>query len=890
MTEEEEKSSIAKSNESQPSTADRLAEMVMKGVAGGGIAAIIGSFTASDIPQKMLSAGIYGTGGAVAGAVLTFVKPIKKTVDRELEEGGDAFVGAMKRQKDRAMPGITGFEKKYLDALKTHCYDLSIEGFKGDLPSLALDDVFVPLQLNSDPMGRANANAVKKIWDLLPKVQPQESDRHFRRLAIIGDPGHGKTTLMKYLTLSFTTDRYKAENAKQLFPVLLLFRSLYSEIQSETSPDLPDLIVKSIKGLPKCGDLQPTMLWVQGKLRKREVLVMLDGLDEVPESRRELVSRWANRQMQEYDTSFILTSRPHGYESADLFTGVQRVNVLDFTVDQKREFLEKWYAVVMWRQKWEMIYRESLRKPESEQLTEESARAQSDDDAKNAAIDLMRQITGNFSLNRLSANPLLVTIIAATHRAFETLPDRRTNLYQKMFNLLLEDRPNRRDTNLTLRSAGDNQEILQGLALGLTQAGKTQFTRREGIALVKDRLVEKKGETSLAPEKFLKEIQQISGLLVGGESDLYQFSHKTFQEFLSAIELKDQDQGHQLIAKLQPRSEALKGWEEVVSFYCAIDRADALVGATLANPSAEALKLMRRVVIEEKSSIGPALRRKLETELEKWASVMSPIATIESSFRRMKRLDDKTEITLEPILEEAIDWMKQEQQSGKFQSVSTDEIKAFCLWLTTIAGLQVEGKLFTYRSATEREIRQVNGTQEFGAYIVRQEINSRYAKLMSYLVAGEWREADQETLVVMLQVRNRESEGYLEVKDLKEFPCEDLQTIDRLWVEASNGHFGFSVQKKIWEECGSPTTSGKEWDRFCVIVGWQNSDATAYVEYKDLKKNPSLSPIGELPIPRIFQSTLEQNSELKRQTVSFLAQRLVDCNTTAFQPSNKNNL
>ncbi len=845
MSEEQEKSSIAKSNDAQPSTADRLAEMVMKGIASGGIAAIIGSFTASDIPQKILSAGMYGTGGAVAGAVLTFAKPFKKTADRELEEGGDAFVGAIKKQKDLAMPGVTGFEKKYLEALKTHCYDLTIEGFKGDLPSLALDDVFVPLRLDSDPSGRVNTNLPKRIWDLLPKVQPQESDRHFRRLAIIGNPGHGKTTLMKYLTLSFTTDRYKTENAKHLFPVLLLFRSLYSEIQSETSPDLPDLIVKSIKGLPKCGELQPTMVWVQAKLKKREVLVMLDGLDEVPEARRELVSRWANRQMQEYDTSFILTSRPHGYEDADLFTGVQRVNVLDFTIDQKRDFLEKWYAVVMWRQKWEMHYRESLRKPESGQLTEEYARAQSDEDAKNAAIDLMRQITGNFSLNRLSSNPLLVTIIAATHRAFETLPDRRTKLYQKMFNLLLEDRPNRRDTNLTLRSAGDNQEILQGLALGLTQSGKTQFTKREGIALIKDRLVEKKGETSLTPEQFLKEIQQISGLLVGGESDLYQFSHKTFQEFLSAIELKDQDQGHQLIAKLQQGNEALTDWEEVMSFYCAIVGADALVNATLASPSGETLKLMRRVVIEEKSSIVPALRKQLETELEKWASVMSPIATIEANFRRMKRLDNKTEITLKPMLDEAIDWMKQEQRSGQFQSVVTDEIKAFCLWLTTLAGLQVEGKLFTYRSATERETQQVNGTQEFGPYIVRQEINPRYAKLMNYLVTGQWEEAHQETDRVMLQVSSQEEQGYLNEDDLKTFPCEDLLTIDRLWVETSNGHFGFSVQKKIWEECGSPMSYNDDYQKFMVKVGWMIGDNL--VIYRDLKFSPSLSLKGELP-------------------------------------------
>ena len=125
---------------------------------------------------------------------------------------------------------------------------------------------------------------------------------------------------------------------------------------------------------------------------------------------------------------------------------------------------------------------------------------------------------------------------------------------------------------------------------------------------------------------------------------------------------------------------------------------------------------------------------------------------------------------------------------------------------------------------------------------------SRYVQLEKLLKSGKWREADEETSRVMLEVKDKDAGDYLTPDDLKTFPCEDLLTIDRLWVEASNGHFGFSVQKKIWEECDSPNSSGKEWDRFCVRIGWQNSDATAYVEYKDLYKNPSLSPVGELPV------------------------------------------
>ncbi|MEO0874005.1 MAG: GUN4 domain-containing protein, partial [Bacteroidota bacterium] len=41
--------------------------------------------------------------------------------------------------------------------------------------------------------------------------------------------------------------------------------------------------------------------------------------------------------------------------------------------------------------------------------------------------------------------------------------------------------------------------------------------------------------------------------------------------------------------------------------------------------------------------------------------------------------------------------------------------------------------------------------------------------------------------------------------------------------EASNDHFGFSVQKEIWEECGSPTSYNDDWEQFGDRVGWRKN-------------------------------------------------------------------
>lgn len=122
-----------------------------------------------------------------------------------------------------------------------------------------------------------------------------------------------------------------------------------------------------------------------------------------------------------------------------------------------------------------------------------------------------------------------------------------------------------------------------------------------------------------------------------------------------------------------------------------------------------------------------------------------------------------------------------------------------------------------------------------------------YTQLRDLLKAQKWKEADQETYEVMIRAVGKKKGDWFTSEELLNFPCKDLKTVDALWVKYSNGHFGFSVQKKIWQECGSPTQSGKEWDRFCVKVGWQNSTATAYVVYSELKFNADLSPQGELP-------------------------------------------
>jgi GUN4-like len=151
--------------------------------------------------------------------------------------------------------------------------------------------------------------------------------------------------------------------------------------------------------------------------------------------------------------------------------------------------------------------------------------------------------------------------------------------------------------------------------------------------------------------------------------------------------------------------------------------------------------------------------------------------------------------------------------------------------------------------------------------LLESEKKIDYRKLRDLLKAGEWEEADRETYRLMITIVDKEGGQWLDLEDLKNLPCTDLLTIDELWLSASNGHFGFSVQKKIWEECGSPTGHTDRWNEFGDRVGWRQKGEWK-LGYADLKKDLKLSPVGEFPLFRFVMGWMGNCPEsIIQQTV-----------------------
>jgi hypothetical protein len=141
-------------------------------------------------------------------------------------------------------------------------------------------------------------------------------------------------------------------------------------------------------------------------------------------------------------------------------------------------------------------------------------------------------------------------------------------------------------------------------------------------------------------------------------------------------------------------------------------------------------------------------------------------------------------------------------------------------------------------------------------------VGMNYTKLRDLLATGKWLEADKETAVLMLRVCGREKDGWLRpTKDIDNFPCQDLHTIDQLWVNYSYGRFGLSVQECIWQSFGG-TKFSKEayrsgddsvfektrslWCNFGEQVGWWENGIWKGKNHLTFALH---APEGHLPIP-----------------------------------------
>jgi hypothetical protein len=161
-----------------------------------------------------------------------------------------------------------------------------------------------------------------------------------------------------------------------------------------------------------------------------------------------------------------------------------------------------------------------------------------------------------------------------------------------------------------------------------------------------------------------------------------------------------------------------------------------------------------------------------------------------------------------------------------------------------------------------------------------------YTKLEQLLAAGQWEEADEETANKMLEVAGRQKEGWLD-NEMGNFSCPDLRAMDRLWVKYSNGRFGFSVQKRIYQSLGGTKEyddkiwealkhDDKVWVAFAEAIGWKHrGEKGEWLSKFQLTFNTN-APSAHLPLEAYWRP--QSWYGLESWASSSLVRRVVKCN------------
>lgn len=389
---------------------------------------------------------------------------------------------------------------------------------------VSAEDIFIPLSLSEDTTIVAQFDSQnEKVNQAHRETNPRNLDaddflnyliEHQESAVILGIPGSGKTKLLRHWCSNLATRAYSDPSIP--LPLLISALQLTRAINARHEGGDMGLVQILTNSLDVSMELSEEIF---SRLKSGKAIILIDGLDEVPEGNIQTIGRegleaWLVEDIMENPNlklrTVVVTCRKANYLRPLKFKNHFLIN--EFNRPQIEQFTELWLGKELYRK-------------------------------------FMDQFQENTAIQRLSENPLLLKLVCLVCSRYpqETLPLKRVEVCKKAVKMLLEEWethhriPTRNQVDTAVKI-----QILEDIALKMIEESQRE--------LPSDRVYEiihttKPSWCGIEPRVIKMEIVN-SGLIIPLQEERYSFVLPTFLEFFAANGLHRQKDWVEQVSKL----------------------------------------------------------------------------------------------------------------------------------------------------------------------------------------------------------------------------------------------------------------------------------------------------------------------------------------------------